>query len=196
MLRLTYGSLDSPESIPQTASRSVQPLLQGSRLWQTDRQTDRPRYSVCNNRPHLPSSEMRPDNKMCNIVATDDTNQWHNIKEIYNIHLYQSMNIPNAVVFTRTANTRCGDAIDETLKISHENVAAVSRHSTYLLRAELNRRPAVAQTAAMKSLFIDELDNETCQLGPRGHPCCSIFKHGDHSLQPLLYACRQYLPML
>ena len=33
----------------QTSSRSVQPFLQGSRL----RPTDRPRYSVCNNRPHL-----------------------------------------------------------------------------------------------------------------------------------------------
>ena len=32
--------------------RSVKPLLQGSRFWQTDRQTDRPRYSVCNNRAH------------------------------------------------------------------------------------------------------------------------------------------------
>jgi len=30
-----------------------QAVLQGSRLWQTDRPTDRPRYSVCNNRPHL-----------------------------------------------------------------------------------------------------------------------------------------------
>jgi len=43
-----HGFLGPPESTTQTASRSVQPLLQGSRSWQTDR----PRYSVCNNRPH------------------------------------------------------------------------------------------------------------------------------------------------
>jgi len=36
-----------------TASRSEQPFLQGSSVCQTDRQTDRPRYSVGNNRPHL-----------------------------------------------------------------------------------------------------------------------------------------------
>jgi len=39
--------------INTTTSRSVQPFLQGSLMWQTDRQTDRPRYAVCNNRPHL-----------------------------------------------------------------------------------------------------------------------------------------------
>jgi len=41
--------LGLPESTAQTASRSVQPLV-------TYRQTDRPRYSVCNNRPHLRTS--------------------------------------------------------------------------------------------------------------------------------------------
>jgi len=47
-------SLDSPESITQMASRSVEPFLQGSRSYlQTDRLTDRPRYFVCNNKPHL-----------------------------------------------------------------------------------------------------------------------------------------------
>jgi len=30
-------------------------FLQGSLVWQTERQTDRPRYSVGNNRPHLPT---------------------------------------------------------------------------------------------------------------------------------------------
>ena len=41
---------------------------------QTDRQTDGPR---CNNRPHLHlhSSEMRPNNKLCNIAATYGTNR-------------------------------------------------------------------------------------------------------------------------
>ena len=55
-----------PESIysMQTAFRSVQPCLQGSRLWPTDRQTDKrtPRY-ICNNRPHLMHCiVMRPSN--------------------------------------------------------------------------------------------------------------------------------------
>ena len=47
------GFLGPPESSTQTEYRSVQLLLQGSLLWQTDRQTDRPHYSVGNNRPHL-----------------------------------------------------------------------------------------------------------------------------------------------
>jgi len=33
----------------------------------TDRQTDRPRYSVCNNRPHLPSTVTR-HNKVAQLV--------------------------------------------------------------------------------------------------------------------------------
>ena len=45
--------LGPPVSIIQTASRSVQPLLQGSRSCQIERPTDRPRYSVCKNRLHL-----------------------------------------------------------------------------------------------------------------------------------------------
>jgi len=35
------GSLGPPESSTQTASRSVQPFLQGSLVWMTDRQRDR-----------------------------------------------------------------------------------------------------------------------------------------------------------
>jgi len=38
---LTHGSLGLPESSTQAASRSVQPFLQGSLVWQRDRQTDR-----------------------------------------------------------------------------------------------------------------------------------------------------------
>ena len=46
---------------PQSASRSVQPFSQGSRTWPTDRhtETDRPRYSVCSNEPHLAIAVMR-----------------------------------------------------------------------------------------------------------------------------------------
>jgi len=41
----------------------------------TDRQTDRQTHHACNNRPHLHSSEMRRNNKLCNIVLTDGTNK-------------------------------------------------------------------------------------------------------------------------
>ena len=52
-LHVIHGSSGQRKSSTKTAARSVQPFLQGSLVWQTDRQTDRPRYSVCNNRPHL-----------------------------------------------------------------------------------------------------------------------------------------------
>ena len=47
------ASLVPPESASQTASRSVQPFFCGAH--DCDRPTDRPRYSVGNNRPHLRS---------------------------------------------------------------------------------------------------------------------------------------------
>ena len=46
---MVYGSLGSPESASQTASRSVQPYLQGSWTCPTDRQTTL--YCVCSSRP-------------------------------------------------------------------------------------------------------------------------------------------------
>jgi len=49
-LYLIGGYLGLPQSSTQTASRWLQPFLQGSL---GDRQTDRPRYSVGNNRRHL-----------------------------------------------------------------------------------------------------------------------------------------------
>jgi len=58
---LIHASLDSPKSTSQMASRLVQPFLQGSQLWQSDRPTDRPRYSIFNNSPHLASAVVRPD---------------------------------------------------------------------------------------------------------------------------------------
>jgi len=48
---LIHGSMGPPEFSAKMASRSVRPFLQGSLLWQTDR----PRYSVCNNRQLLPT---------------------------------------------------------------------------------------------------------------------------------------------
>jgi len=49
---LIHAYLGPPDSTTQTTSRLVQPFLQGSRSWQIDRQTDRPRY-IGNSRPHL-----------------------------------------------------------------------------------------------------------------------------------------------
>jgi len=67
----------------------------------TDRQTDRqPDHAspVYNNRVHLHSSKMRSNDNLCSVVATDGTNQWHNINEIYNVHVYQSTNFLNVTV--------------------------------------------------------------------------------------------------
>jgi len=59
---LIHGSTAPPKSSTQTVARSVKPFLQGSLVWQTDRQqtnrqtnrqTDRPRYSIGKNKPHL-----------------------------------------------------------------------------------------------------------------------------------------------
>ena len=57
----TSEALGQPESISPNASRSVQPFLYGSRSCQTDRPTDRSRYSVCNNRQY---TAMRPNNEI------------------------------------------------------------------------------------------------------------------------------------
>ena len=43
---LIHGPLGPPKSSTQMASRTVQPFLEGSLVWQTDRETDSPRYSV------------------------------------------------------------------------------------------------------------------------------------------------------
>ena len=54
-------------------SRSVQPFLQGSQTWPTDRQTERhARYSVCSNRPHLAVAAMRPNNNNNNNNNNND----------------------------------------------------------------------------------------------------------------------------
>jgi len=72
---LIHGSLDPPESSVQTASWSVQLFLQGSVLWQTDRQTNRltnrPRHSVGNNRPHLHTYYGRCNLKIYNIPTVE-----------------------------------------------------------------------------------------------------------------------------
>jgi len=62
----------------------------------TDSQTDTPCYSVCNDKPHLHSSEMQPNNKLCNTVVKDGISQSHSINEIYNVYLYRALNFLNA----------------------------------------------------------------------------------------------------
>jgi len=63
-LRLTHASMHPPESRSQTASRSVQPFLQGSRSCHTDRPTDRPTDlatpSVTIGRIYVRRTAMRP----------------------------------------------------------------------------------------------------------------------------------------
>jgi len=63
---LIHGSLGPPEITTQMASRSVQRFLQGSRSWQTDK----PRYNICNNRPHLASAAMQPNNTLYKRTIT------------------------------------------------------------------------------------------------------------------------------
>jgi len=60
-----HGFLGPRERVSlQTARQSVQPFLQWSRTWLTDKQADtsRPRYSVCSNQPHLAIAAMVPNN--------------------------------------------------------------------------------------------------------------------------------------
>ena len=57
------GSLGLRESAFQSASRSVQAFCRAyGHGQQTNRHTDRPRYSVCNSRPYLITAAMRPNN--------------------------------------------------------------------------------------------------------------------------------------
>jgi len=64
--RLNTCFLRPTRSTTQTASRSVEPLLQGSLLWQTnrltDRLTDRDIRSVTIGRIYVCSSAVRPNN--------------------------------------------------------------------------------------------------------------------------------------
>jgi len=61
---LIHGSLDPPESVLNPNGISIGSAVIAGLTSVTDRPTDRPRYSVGNNRPHLPSKyvvrAMRP----------------------------------------------------------------------------------------------------------------------------------------
>jgi len=56
------GFLGPPESSTQTESQSVQLLLQGSLLWQTDRRTDHTTRSVTIDRIYIHTTAMWPNN--------------------------------------------------------------------------------------------------------------------------------------
>jgi len=76
--------LGPPESSIQMASGSVQSFLQDSLVWPTDRQTDRPRYSVGNNRPHLRrSTAMRPKKQSVATNSSLDYHVWGAVLEKY-----------------------------------------------------------------------------------------------------------------
>jgi len=74
-----YVSLGTPESTSKMTSQLVEPFLQGSLLWQTNtqtgQQTERPRYSICNNRPHL--RVVQCSLKLCHLMKkiSKDINQ-------------------------------------------------------------------------------------------------------------------------
>jgi len=94
---VTHGSLPLPRTrvhIPN--SISISSAVFAGFITVTDRPTDTPHYSVCNNMPHLHSTEMQPNNELCNTVVKDGTNQWHNINEIYNVRLYQATDFLNS----------------------------------------------------------------------------------------------------
>ena len=55
---LIHGCLGPPESTSSTMRPAVQ-LFSARLTIVTDRQTDRPRYSVCNNKPHLRNTATR-----------------------------------------------------------------------------------------------------------------------------------------
>jgi len=62
---LKHGSVGPPESLTQLASRSVQPFLQGSLVWQTDRQTNANQL-VTIGHIYVCSTAMQPNNTSSN----------------------------------------------------------------------------------------------------------------------------------
>ena len=84
---LKHGSLGPPESSSSTqmASRSVQPFLQSSLLWQTDR----PRYSVGNNRPHLRCGLKIDLTEIKSLLVFCDLATGSNPTQFYTVHRKQ-----------------------------------------------------------------------------------------------------------
>ena len=72
-LHLIHGSLGPPESSNQTASWSIQLILQGSLVWQTDRLIDRTCYSVNNNRQTACTYMVL----RCGLIINNNNNMQH-----------------------------------------------------------------------------------------------------------------------
>jgi len=66
---LICGSFSPPDLTTQTASRSVQPFLHGSRLWQTDRLTDHTTWSVRIGHIYVRRTAMRPNNNGMVLIS-------------------------------------------------------------------------------------------------------------------------------
>ena len=73
---LIHGSPGPPKSSTHTAARSVQPFLQGSLVWQTDRPTDHATRSVRIGRIYVCSTAMRPNNNNNNNVEPSNIVHW------------------------------------------------------------------------------------------------------------------------
>jgi len=82
-----------PQSSIQMASRLVPPFLQGS---VTDQRTDRPRSSICNNRPHLASAAMWRNNTSNNNNNINNNNNKNKLI-LLTIPLSYSLNYNNDV---------------------------------------------------------------------------------------------------
>jgi len=78
--QLTRATLDPPESSNQTNGISIGLAIFAGFTIVTDRQTDRPRYSVCNNRRHLyvRSIAMRHKRKCDKHRNVTKTRMWAN----------------------------------------------------------------------------------------------------------------------
>jgi len=85
------------ECTSQITYQSVQRFLQGSRSWQTDRQTDRPWYSVCNNRPRLLSTAMRHNNTVLRSELQCSLHRFIQIK--CRFHRVSTCSLPRKLVY-------------------------------------------------------------------------------------------------
>jgi len=98
---LIHGSLGSPESSTQTASWSVQAFMQGSLVWQTDRQTDQ--QTTLLGRIYVRNTAMRPNMRVVQqvpgLVLYFTQQQTHkSCKNVISQHTFSAVqyNLPSA----------------------------------------------------------------------------------------------------
>jgi len=133
--RLKHGSLGPPKSTSQTASWSVQPLLQGSQSWPTDWQTDRPTkrscYSICSNSLRLASAAMQPNNRYLGSTRTQcrlrsKLGHWWSVI-IFQMHCISNVTGKSIVIIRRqptviNSECLCDDiALLQTISDNHTN---------------------------------------------------------------------------